>query len=103
MFRRAEGLVTMEEEEAGEPAIQSEIGTMEGEGGVGSMTGITMIDEDSMIERDRVCIERILLVKIQTNVVGSTIRLQSLHTHPDGTAGHLLLMAALIDIRRDLR
>lgn len=40
------------------------------------------------------------------NAVGSTIRLLGLlvvHTHPGDTAGHLLLMAALIDIHRDLR
>jgi len=65
VFRRAEGVATMEEE-AGEPAIRSEIGTMEGGPEVGSMTGITMIDEDSMIGRDRVCIElRILHVKVR--------------------------------------
>lgn len=106
VFHRAEGVVTTEEQ-AGESAIRSEIGTMEGGKGVGSMTGITMIDEDSMIGRDRVCIElHILHVKIQMNTVGSTIRLQSLlvvHTHLDDTAGHLLLMAALIGIHRDLR
>jgi hypothetical protein len=106
VFRRAEGVATMEEG-AGESAIRSEIGTMVGVPGVESMTGITMIDEDSMIGRDQVCIElRILHVKIQMNVVGSTIRLQNLlvvHTHPDGTAGHLLLMTALIGIHRDLR
>lgn len=98
----------MEEEGAGESAIRSETGTMEGGAGVGIMTGITMIDEDSMIGRDRVCTgRRILHVKIQMNVVGSIIRLQScllvVRTRPDGTAGHLLLMAALIDIHRDLR
>lgn len=106
VFHHAEGVVTMEEE-AGESAIRSEIGTMEGGEKVGNMTGITMIDEDSMIGRDRVCIElRILHAKIQMNVVGSTIRLQSLlvvHTHLDDTAGHLLLMAAFIGIHRDLR
>jgi hypothetical protein len=97
----------MEEEGAGEVAIRSETGTMEGGAGVGIMTGITVIDEDSMIGRDRVCTgRRILHVKIQTNVIGSTIRLQNLlvvHTRLDDTAGHLLLMAALIDIHQDLR
>lgn len=97
----------MEEEGAGESAIQNETGTMVGGAGVASMTGITMIDEDSMIKRDQVCTgRRILHVKIQTNVVRSTIRLQSLlvvHTRLDGTADHPLLMAALIDIHQDLR
>lgn len=106
VLRRAEGVATAEEE-VGEPAIRSETETTEGEAGVGNMTGITMIDEDSMTRRDRVCAElRIPHVEIQMNVVGSTIRLQSLlvvHTHPDGTAGRLLLMAALFDIHRDLR
>lgn len=106
VFRRAEEAATVEEE-VGEPAIRSETETMEGEAGVGNMTGITMIDEDLMTGRDRACAElRILHVEIQMNVAGSTTRLQSLlvvHTHPDVTAGRLLLMAALIGIHRDLR
>lgn len=66
MFRRVEGITTMEEEGAGESAIRSETGTMEGGAGVGIMTGITMIDEDSMIGRDRVCTgRRILHVKVR--------------------------------------
>ncbi|KAG2158143.1 uncharacterized protein EDB93DRAFT_1100911 [Suillus bovinus] len=97
VFRRAEGISTMVED-AGEAAIRSEIGIMEGGEEVGSMTGIIMIDEDLMIGRDRVCTElRILHVKIQMNAVGSTTRLQDLlvvHIHPDGTADRLLLMTA---------
>lgn len=107
VFHRAEGIPTVVVEEAGEAAIRSEIGTMEGGEGVESMTGIITIDEDSMIGKDRVCTElRILHVKIQMNAVGSTIRLSGLlvvHTHPGDTAGHLPLMAALIDIHPDLR
>jgi hypothetical protein len=65
VFRRVEGITTTEEG-AGESAIRSETGTMEGGEGVGIMTGITMIDEDSMIGRDRVCTgRRILHVKVR--------------------------------------
>jgi hypothetical protein len=54
------------EEGAGESAIRSETGIMEGGAGVGIMTGTTMIDEDSMIGRDRVCASRrILHVKVR--------------------------------------
>lgn len=70
MFRRAEGIPTVVVEEAGEAAIRSEIGTMEGGEGVGSMTEIITIDEDSMIGRDRVCTElRILHVKVTPKYV----------------------------------
>lgn len=66
MFRRVGGITTREEEGAGESAIRNETGTMEGGAGVGIMTGITLIDEGSMIGRDRVCAgHHILHVKVR--------------------------------------